>query len=72
LPIALTMEVVLISTKVDMFFDMIIGMILGMVASPLMMKAIKSVKQRRKVSRMLREISELQKNGELSYRDQVL
>jgi hypothetical protein len=55
-----------------MFFDMIIGMILGMVASPLMMKAIKSVKQRRKVSRMLREISELQKNGELSYRDQVL
>jgi hypothetical protein len=55
-----------------MFSDMIIGMILGMIASPLMMKAIKSVKQRRKVSRMLREISELQKNGELSYRDQGL
>jgi heme exporter protein D len=55
-----------------MFFDMIIGMILGMVASPLMMKVIKSVKQRRQVSRMLHEISELQKNGELSYRNQVL
>jgi hypothetical protein len=66
------MEVVLISIKVDMLFDMIIGMILGMVASPLMMKAIKSVKQRRKVSRMLHEISELQKNGKLYYRDQVL
>jgi hypothetical protein len=59
-----------------MFFDMIIGMVLGMVlgmvASPLMMKAIKSIKQRRRVSRMLHDISELQKNGELSHRDQVL
>ncbi len=66
------MEVALILTKFDMYFDMIFGMILGMVASPLMMKAIKSVKQRRRVSRMLHEISELQKNGKLSYRDQVL
>ncbi|MDQ4012896.1 MAG: hypothetical protein M3146_04130 [Thermoproteota archaeon] len=62
----------MILTKFDMYFDMIFGMILGMVASPLMMKAIKSVKQRRRVSRMLHEISELQKNGKLSYRDQVL
>lgn len=54
-----------------MYFDMIIGMVLGMVASPLMMKAIRSIKQRR-VSRMLHEISDLQKNGKLSYRDQVL
>lgn len=54
-----------------MFFDMIIGMVLGMVASPLMMKAIKSIKQRRRVSRMLREISELQKNGNLFYKDQT-
>jgi hypothetical protein len=66
------MEIVLISTKADMYFDMIIGMVLGMVASPLMMKAIKSIKQRRRVSRMLHEISDLQKNGKLSYRDQVL
>ena len=66
------MEIVLIQTKVNMYFDMIIGMVLGMVASPLMMKAIKSIKQRRRVSRMLHEISDLQKNGKLSYRDQVL
>ena len=65
------MEIVLIQTKADMYFDMIIGMVLGMVASPLMMKAIRSIKQRR-VSRMLQEISDLQKNGKLSYRDQVL
>lgn len=66
------MEIVLRQTKADMYFDMIIGMVLGMVASPLMMKAIKSIKQRRRVSRMLHEISDLQKNGKLSYRDQVL
>jgi hypothetical protein len=66
------MEIVLIPTKADMYFDMIIGMVLGMVASPIMMKAIKSIKQRRRVSRMLHEISDLQKNGKLSYRDQVL
>ena len=57
---------------VDMLFDMTIGMILGMAASPLMMKAIRVIKQRRKVSRMLREISELQKNGELYYNDHAL
>jgi hypothetical protein len=72
LPIGLTMEVVLISTKADMSFDMIIGMVLGMIAGPLMMKAIKSIKQRRRISKMLHEISDLQKNGKLSYRDQVL
>ena len=72
LSIDLTMEIVLIPTKADMYFDMIIGMVLGMVAGPLMMKAIRSIKQRRRVSRMLHEISELQKNGKLSYRDQVL
>jgi hypothetical protein len=70
------MEIVLIPTKADMYFDMItgmvLGMVLGMVASPLMMKAIKSIKQRRRVSRMLHEISDLQKNGKLSYRDQIL
>jgi hypothetical protein len=66
------MEIVLRQTKADMYFDMIIGMVLGMVASPLMMKAIRSIKQRRRVSRMLHEISDLHKNGKLSYRDQVL
>jgi uncharacterized protein (DUF2062 family) len=61
------MEVALVEMKADMFSDMTIGMVLGMalgmVASPLMMKAIKSIKQRRRVSRMLREAAELQKAG---------
>ena len=46
----------------DALLDMIIGMILGMVASPLMMKGIKVIKQRRKVDRILRQISKEQKN----------
>ena len=49
-----------------MILDMTIGMILGMAASPLMMKGLKVVKERRKVNRILREISQLQKNGELT------
>jgi hypothetical protein len=48
-----------------MILDMTIGMVLGMVASPVMMKIIRVIKQRRKVSRLLREISELQKSGQL-------
>lgn len=35
--------------------DMILGMALGMVASPLMMRLIKSFQQKRKVNRLLRE-----------------
>jgi hypothetical protein len=57
---------------VDMLFDMTIGMILGMAASPLMMKAIRVIKQRRKVSRILHEVSELQKTGQLYSKHQVL
>jgi hypothetical protein len=49
----------------DMLLDMTMGMILGMAASPLMMKGIKVLRQRRRVSKILHEISELQKNGEL-------
>jgi hypothetical protein len=49
----------------DMLLDMTIGMILGMAASPVMMKGIKVIRQRRRVSKILHEISELQKNGEL-------
>ena len=48
---------------IDTLLDMIIGMILGMIASPLMMKGIKIFKQRRKVDRILREISEQQQQG---------
>ena len=49
----------------DMLLDMTIGMILGMVACPLMMKGIKTIRQKRRISKMLNEISELRKNGEL-------
>ncbi len=35
--------------------DMLLGMILGMVASPLLMKLIRSLQQKRKVDRLLRE-----------------
>ena len=55
-----------------MLFDMTVGMVLGMVASPLMMKAIKSIRQRRKVSKMLREVAELQKSGQLPNRYQAV
>jgi hypothetical protein len=48
-----------------MLIDMIIGMILGMAASPVMMKIIKDTRQRRRVSKLLHEISELQRNGQL-------
>ena len=43
---------------IDTLLDMTIGMILGMVASPIMMKAIKILRQTRKVDKILREISE--------------
>ena len=48
-----------------MMVDMIIGMVLGMAASPIMMKLMKVVRQRRRVSKLLHEISELQKSGQL-------
>ena len=35
--------------------DMLLGMVLGMVASPLLMKLIKSLRQKRKVDRLLKE-----------------
>ena len=42
---------------IDTLLDMIMGMMLGMGTSPLMMKGIKVIRQRRKVDRILREIS---------------
>ena len=47
---------------IDTLLDMTIGMVLGMVASPIMMKAIKILRQRRKVDKILREISEDQQH----------
>ncbi|MGA7367832.1 MAG: hypothetical protein WBX01_01795 [Nitrososphaeraceae archaeon] len=35
--------------------DMLIGMVLGMIASPLLMKLIRSLQSKRKVDRILRE-----------------
>jgi hypothetical protein len=35
--------------------DMVLGMILGMIASPLLMKLIKTLQQKRKVNKLLRE-----------------
>jgi uncharacterized protein YlxP (DUF503 family) len=35
--------------------DMLIGMILGMITSPLLMKLVRSLQQKRKVDRLLRE-----------------
>jgi hypothetical protein len=43
--------------------DMTVGMILGMVASPIMMKGIKVIRQKRKLDRMLHEIAEIRNNG---------
>ncbi len=45
----------------DTLLDMTFGMILGMIASPIMMKGIKVTRQKRKVDRILREISQEQK-----------
>jgi uncharacterized protein YjgD (DUF1641 family) len=49
----------------DTLLDMTIGMILGMAASPLMMRGIKTIRKKRKISKMLNEISELKRKGEL-------
>lgn len=45
-----------------MMINTLSDMIMGMIASPLMMKGIKIIRQRRKVDRILREISHEQRN----------
>jgi hypothetical protein len=49
-----------------MLLDMTFGMILGMAASPLMMKGIKAIRQRRKINRLFREIANARENAKLS------
>lgn len=44
---------------IESIIDMTLGMILGMGASPLMMKLIKTTRQKRKINKLLQEISEL-------------
>lgn len=39
--------------------DMMVGMIIGMVVSPLLMKAVKSLRQKRKIDRLLNEIAQI-------------
>ncbi|MGC1134575.1 MAG: hypothetical protein WA941_17235 [Nitrososphaeraceae archaeon] len=46
--------------------DILLGMILGMIVSPFMMKIIKSILQKRKVNRLLREAADHQKRKEIS------
>ena len=47
-------------------FDMTVGMIIGMAASPLMMKGIKAIRQRRRLDRMLQEIARARRNNGIS------
>jgi hypothetical protein len=48
--------------QLGMSIDMIMGMALGMAASPLMMKAIKIIRHRRKLNRLFREIAQVRQN----------
>jgi uncharacterized protein YlxP (DUF503 family) len=49
--------------------DMLLGMVLGMVASPVMMKAIKSLRQKRKVDRRLRQAADQQERKDIGSND---
>jgi hypothetical protein len=44
---------------IESIIDMTLGMIIGMGVSPLMMKLIKTARQKRRVNKILHEISEL-------------
>lgn len=46
-----------------MSLDMVMGMALGMIASPLLMKAIKVMRNRRKINRLLKDIADARKNA---------
>lgn len=48
---------------------MVFGMILGMVASPLLMKLIRSLRQRGKVNRLLREAADQQEKKDIDSHD---
>ena len=48
--------------------DMLIGMVLGMIASPLMMKAIKIIRHRRKLNKLFSEMAQLRQNKEYDAR----
>lgn len=50
---------------ISTIIDMLLGMILGMIASPIMMKAIKSIRQKRKVNKILREAADQQEKKDI-------
>jgi len=56
--LVITMEVLKIS---ESHISMLLGMGLGISTSPLMMTAIMSLRSRRRVSKMLKELAEMQK-----------
>lgn len=39
-----------------MLIDMTLGMLIGMAASPILMKGVRTIKQKRKLDRLLREM----------------
>lgn len=45
-----------------MSLDMIMGMALGMIASPLLMRAIRAMRKRRKINSLLKDIADSRKN----------
>jgi hypothetical protein len=45
----------------DAMINITVGMILGMAVCPIMMKAIKNIRQKIRVNRILRDISETRK-----------
>lgn len=60
MPLNMSMEPIMLGI---ISFDLTVGMILGMVASPVMMKGIRKIRQKRKLDRMLHEIAEIRNNG---------
>jgi ribosomal protein S17 len=48
---------------VKILFYMTLGMVVGMVASPVMMKTIKVIKQRRRVSKILQKAGNYMRNN---------
>jgi Tfp pilus assembly protein PilW len=51
---------------ISTMIDLLLGMILGMIVSPFMMKIIKSILQKRRVNRLLREAADHQEQKEIS------
>jgi hypothetical protein len=48
----------------DSVMNMTLGMMLGMAVSPLMMKVIRDLRQKYRVNKILRQISQLQRETE--------